>query len=141
MSKCERPTAQSAIPRQSVECLAIAFLQTQATFHVGKLPDIIVPAAFDDIDRAPAKEVVGGALDHSLSDDDAPPLLLDRSFAVEMPRQYGFARFLDLQEQGTIGTLLLEQHNPATGADAAHANNLARDVDDPVARQQSPAIL
>src|SRR3954466_14907203 len=28
MSKCERPTAQTAIPRQSAKCLAIAFLQT-----------------------------------------------------------------------------------------------------------------
>jgi hypothetical protein len=76
-------------------------------------------------------------LDHSLSDHDAPPLFLHRSFAVEIARQYGFTRFLDLEEQRTIGSLLLKQHNPATGADAAYTDNFACDIDDPVARQQA----
>ena len=58
-----------------------------------------------------------------------------------MARQYGFACFLDLEEQRTVGSLLLKQHNPATGADAAYTDNLACDIDDPVARQQAPAVL
>ena len=83
----------------------------------------------------------GRALDHPLPDHDAPSLLLDRSFAVEIARQHGFLRFLDLEEQRTVGSLLLKQHNPATGADAAYADNFTCDIDDPVARQQAPAVL
>ena len=114
MSKCERPAAQTTILREAVKCLAIAFVQIQAAFHVGKLPDIVVPTAVDWIGRPPAKEDIRGALDHSLTDHDAPSLLLDRSFAVEMAGQNGFACFLDLEEQRSAGSVLLKQHNPAT---------------------------
>ena len=90
--------------------------------------------AVDCVDRPPAKENVRRALDHSLTDNDAPSVLLDRAFAVEMPGQHGFARFLDLEEQGTAGSVLFKQHNPAIGTDAAHTNDLACDINDPVSR-------
>src|SRR4051812_23182267 len=103
MRKRERPAAQATILRKTAKCLAISFGQIQAAFHVGKLPHIVMPAAISWTDWPPAEENVRGALDHPLSDHDAAPLLLDRSFAVEKTRQHGFARFLDLEEQRVIG--------------------------------------
>src|SRR6267142_563696 len=141
MSERERPAAQSTIPREAAKCLAIAFVQIQAAFHVGKLSHIVIPAAVDRLDRPPAKKDVWVTLDHSLTDHHAPPLLLDRYSAVEIAHQHGLACFLDLEKQRNIGSVLLKQHNPATGPDAAYTNNFARDIDDPVARQQAPAVL
>src|SRR4051812_30030018 len=93
------------------------------------------------MDGTPAEEDVRRTLDHALSYHHASSLLSDCPFARDIGLQHRFTGFLDLQKYRAFTSLLLEQHNPAIGADAADANNLARDVNDPVARQQTPSVL
>src|SRR5215211_3743407 len=106
--------------------------------HVAQLPPVVVP--LDVHTLGPAQEDVAGGLQH--------PLPLDHPLAVLLVAAPGQVVLqdrpgclLDLQEQRILLVAALEQDDEGPGADAAHPDHLAGQVDEPEPLQQQTAIV
>jgi hypothetical protein len=86
-----------------------------------------------------AEEDVPGGLHELLPLDDAPALGAGTPCAGE-GREHRWARLLHLEEERVAVARAEQQHGPGARADAAHPDQLAGEVDGPVAVEQ-PAVL
>ena len=107
---------------------------------IPELAHVEVPfLAIGALRRQPAEENVARGLSQPLALDDALTLLGElrrRRVRLEHRR----LRFLDLKEEGVILVAADQKRYPRPGPDAADANYLARNVDQPVAVEQVPAV-
>jgi hypothetical protein len=104
--------------------------------HVAELPDVIVVP----VERAPAGENVGGALDQSLAADH-PLAVAAVATRLSMSLVYRRSSLLDLQEQWIGAGTALQQHQVDLHAHAAHPHDLADHVDRGEPVEQGPPVL
>ena len=107
-------------------------------FPVAQLADVEVAFVALQREPFPAEEDVARRLHQPLAANDAFALVGEFALAREW-LEHGRPGFFDLQEQG-VATSVDEQQDPCLGADAANADDLAREVDDPVLVEQVVAI-
>ena len=69
------------------------------------------------------------------------PLVFNLSHAFEMRSQHRGERLFHLKEKRVALVLAGQHDDPATGSNASNSNDLAHDIDDPVAGQKDPALL
>src|SRR6185437_1981804 len=104
--------------------------------HVAELPDVIVPP----VERAPAGENVGGALDQPFAADH-PLAVAAVATRPGIGLVYGRSSLLDLQEQWVDPGSALQQHQVDLHAHAAYAHDLADHVDRGEPVEQAPPVL
>src|SRR5205823_5612840 len=90
-------------------------------------------------DVLPAEEDVARGLHQALAGDDALSAIAVFALADEL-LQHGGLCFLDLQEQRVLIVAAEEERDPGARADAADADDLSRQVDEPELFEQVAAV-
>ena len=129
----ERPPAHLRVHRQH---------RLRHRLEVGRhlpVPELahveVALAAVERVRVEPAEHDVTRRLEQALAFDDALAMVAVLAAAAVRLQHRGIG-LLDLQEE-RVGVVLAEhEEDPAAGADAAHADDLARQVDHPVALEQ-----
>ena len=111
-------------------------LQLRDDLHVAELAHVVVVA----VQRPPAGEDVGGVLEEPLAVDH-PGALAGMEARLRVGLVDRRPGLLDLQKQGIRAGAALEQHQIDPHPDAAHADDLADDVDHREVIQEAPPVL
>src|SRR4051794_25454833 len=107
---------------------------------VPELPEVVITLHAVDPDHArPPEHDVARRLDQPLSFDDSLPVVGEPA-AAGMWLQHGVLGLLHLQEERVGVVAAEEQRDPAPRADAADAHDLAGEVDQPIALEQTAAV-
>src|SRR5215218_9925861 len=106
--------------------------------HVPQLAPVEVAGRVGAL--GPAQVDVAGGLHHPLPLDDALAVLAVAALSQVVLQDRG-GRLLDLEEQWVVLVAALEQGDERPGADAAHPDHLAGQVDEPEPLQQLTAIV
>ena len=88
----------------------------------------------------PAEQDVARRLHQALALDD-PLAVVAVPAGAEVRLEHRGLGLLDLQQERVVVVAAEHQHDPRPGPDAAHADDLAGDVDEPVALDEDPAIV
>ena len=104
--------------------------------HVAELPHVVVPA----LERAPADEDVGRALQRPLSGDHPGAVVIVLAGA-EVGLVHRRTGLLDLQEQGVVAAAALKEGQVDPHAHATHPHDLADQVNGSEAIEQVASIL
>ena len=103
--------------------------------------EVAVLAVDAGLDVQPAEEDVAGGLHQPLAGDHPLTVVLELARAEEL-LEHRCLGLLQLQEQRILAVAAEQQRDPGAGADAAHADDLAREVGQPeLLEQHAPVVL
>ena len=130
MGARQRPGAEGAVQAETVGGQDV---QIGSALVVPELADVVVArSAVEDGGALPAEQHVAGRLHQALALDHALAVVvvIARSEVALEDRRLGL---LELEEQRVVVVAAEHEQHPVPGADAADADDLAGEVDDPEA--------
>ena len=138
MSASQREAAR---PRVDFEALGIQGLDLDRALSVPELAPVEVPrAAVHSHRRQPSEEDVAGRLHQPLAAHHALAVVLVAARA-RVWLQDRVVRLLELEEQRVVVVATDQEHDPGAGAYAAHPDDLASHVNEPVAVDELPPVV
>ena len=135
---CERPTAQPTVGRHALGGHLLDFgraLPVAQLAHVEVSRHVLVAR----LGVQPAEEDVAAGLHQALPGDDPLAMVGELAWRHEL-LEHRRLRFLQLQEQRFVFVASQQQRDPVAGADAADADDLAREVEQAKLVDQHAAV-